>query len=101
MAEIKDPENTIILETTKGKVVIQLLPQVAPEHARRNHPVHRFSGILVKQIARKKLQAANRKRYCQELMQVIRKVIAERPLRRFPGGNGRGMGERRPRTAVG
>ncbi|MGO8654516.1 peptidylprolyl isomerase, partial [Rhizobium ruizarguesonis] len=32
MAEIKDPENTVILETTKGKVVIQLLPQVAPEH---------------------------------------------------------------------
>ncbi|MGR9463304.1 hypothetical protein [Rhizobium leguminosarum] len=74
------------------------LPSV---HARRNHPVHRFSGILVKQIARKKLQAANRKRYCKELMQVIRKLIAERPLRRFPGGNGRGMGEGRPRTAVG
>ena len=30
MAEIKDPENTIIMETTKGKVVIQLLPDLAP-----------------------------------------------------------------------
>jgi peptidyl-prolyl cis-trans isomerase B (cyclophilin B) len=35
MAEIKDPENTIILETTKGKVVIQLLPEVAPGHVAR------------------------------------------------------------------
>ena len=35
MAEIKDPENTLILETTKGKVVIQLLPEVAPEHVAR------------------------------------------------------------------
>lgn len=28
MAEIKDPENTIIMETTTGKVVIQLLPKL-------------------------------------------------------------------------
>ena len=35
MAEIKDPENTIIMETTKGKVVIQLLPDVAPGHVAR------------------------------------------------------------------
>jgi hypothetical protein len=31
MAEIKDPENTLIMETTKGKVVIELLPSLAPE----------------------------------------------------------------------
>ncbi len=30
MAEIKDPENTLIMETTKGKVVISLLPDLAP-----------------------------------------------------------------------
>ncbi len=35
MAEIKDPENTIIMETTQGKVVIQLLPDVAPGHVAR------------------------------------------------------------------
>jgi peptidyl-prolyl cis-trans isomerase B (cyclophilin B) len=35
MAEIKDPENTIIMETTKGKVVIELLPDLAPNHVAR------------------------------------------------------------------
>ena len=35
MAEIKDPENTVIMETTKGKVVIQLLPDLAPGHVAR------------------------------------------------------------------
>lgn len=35
MTEIKDPENTIIMETTTGKVVIQLLPEVAPGHVAR------------------------------------------------------------------
>ncbi|TZG36907.1 peptidylprolyl isomerase [Agrobacterium sp. B1(2019)] len=35
MAEIKDPENTIIMETTTGTVVIQLLPEVAPGHVAR------------------------------------------------------------------
>jgi|GEM_PF-4441436 len=35
MAEIKDPENTIIMETTTGKVLIQLLPEVAPGHVAR------------------------------------------------------------------
>jgi peptidyl-prolyl cis-trans isomerase B (cyclophilin B) len=35
MAEIKDPQNTLIMETTKGKVVIQLLPEVAPGHVAR------------------------------------------------------------------
>ena len=35
MAEIKDPENTLIMETTKGKVVIELLPSLAPEHVKR------------------------------------------------------------------
>ncbi|MDE1993381.1 MAG: peptidylprolyl isomerase [Rhizobiaceae bacterium] len=43
MAEIKDPENTLILETTKGQVVIQLLPEVAPEHVAR-----------IKELAREK-----------------------------------------------
>ncbi len=35
MAEIKDPENTIIIELKDGKVVIELLPDVAPQHSKR------------------------------------------------------------------
>lgn len=40
MAEIKDPENTVILETTKGKVVISLFLIWPPamSHASRNWP---------------------------------------------------------------
>lgn len=30
-----DPENTLILETSKGNVVIELLPDIAPEHVKR------------------------------------------------------------------
>ncbi len=35
MAEIKDPENTIIIELKDGAVVIELLADVAPKHAER------------------------------------------------------------------
>ena len=35
MAEIKDPENTIIVTLTGGDVVIALLPDVAPLHVER------------------------------------------------------------------
>jgi len=35
MAEIKDPENTILMELKDGTVVIELLPDVAPKHAAR------------------------------------------------------------------
>jgi len=35
MAEIKDPENTIIMTLTGGEVVIALLPDVAPAHTAR------------------------------------------------------------------
>ncbi|NOD34196.1 MULTISPECIES: peptidylprolyl isomerase [unclassified Ruegeria] len=35
MAEIKDPENTIIIELKGGNVVIELLPDVAPLHSAR------------------------------------------------------------------
>jgi cyclophilin family peptidyl-prolyl cis-trans isomerase len=35
MAEIKDPENTIILTLKDGEVVIELLADVAPKHAER------------------------------------------------------------------
>lgn len=35
MAEIKDPENTILMELKDGQVVIELLPDVAPQHVER------------------------------------------------------------------
>ena len=35
MAEIKDPENTVIIELKDGNVVIELLADVAPKHAER------------------------------------------------------------------
>lgn len=43
MAEIKDPENTIIMTLKDGEVVIELLPAVAPKHTER-----------MKQLAREK-----------------------------------------------
>jgi peptidylprolyl isomerase len=35
MAEIKDPENTILMELKGGTVTIELLPDVAPKHTER------------------------------------------------------------------
>ena len=35
MAEIKDPENTILMELKDGTVTIELLPDVAPMHTER------------------------------------------------------------------
>ncbi|MEX0287422.1 MAG: peptidylprolyl isomerase [Paracoccaceae bacterium] len=35
MAEIKDPENTILIELKDGTVTIELLPDVAPQHSER------------------------------------------------------------------
>ncbi|MGO4915439.1 peptidylprolyl isomerase [Pseudogemmobacter sp. W21_MBD1_M6] len=35
MAEIKDPENTLLIELKDGTVTIELLPDVAPKHVER------------------------------------------------------------------
>ena len=35
MPDYNDPENTIIMETTKGKVVIECKPVAAPAHVAR------------------------------------------------------------------
>jgi len=35
MADIKDPENTILMELKGGEVVIELLPDIAPKHCER------------------------------------------------------------------
>ena len=53
MAEIKDPENTIVMETTKGKVIIQLFPDVAPEHVKRIKELARdkfYDGIVFHRV---------------------------------------------------
>ncbi len=53
MAEISDPENTIIMETTKGKVVIQLLPDVAPQHVARIKELARekfYDGVVFHRV---------------------------------------------------
>ena len=53
MAEIKDPENTIIMETTKGKVVIQLLPDLAPGHVVRIKELARegaYDGVVFHRV---------------------------------------------------
>ena len=53
MAEIKDPENTIVLETTKGKVVIQLFPDVAPGHVERIKGLARegfYDGVVFHRV---------------------------------------------------
>jgi peptidylprolyl isomerase len=35
MADIKDPENTLLLETSKGPVTIEMRPDLAPAHVER------------------------------------------------------------------
>lgn len=35
MADIKDPENALVLETTQGNIVIELRPDLAPNHVER------------------------------------------------------------------
>ena len=35
MADIKDPDNTILIELEGGTVAVELLPDVAPKHVER------------------------------------------------------------------
>ncbi|TDL79568.1 peptidylprolyl isomerase [Palleronia sediminis] len=35
MAEIKDPENTVVIELKNGRVTVELLPDIAPDHCAR------------------------------------------------------------------
>jgi peptidylprolyl isomerase len=58
VAQQNDPQNTVVLETTKGNVVIRLRPDLAPKHAERiktlaregfynNAPFHRvITGFM-------------------------------------------------------
>ncbi len=53
MAAIKDPENTIVMETSKGKVVIQLRTDLAPKHCERIKTLARegfYDGIVFHRV---------------------------------------------------
>ena len=48
-----DPENTIVMETTKGKVVIKLRPDLAPGHVERIKTLARegfYDGIVFHRV---------------------------------------------------
>jgi peptidylprolyl isomerase len=53
MANVKDPENTLIMETTKGQVVIELRPDLAPKHVERIKKLARegfYDGIVFHRV---------------------------------------------------
>ncbi len=48
-----DPENTLVLETTKGRVVIELRPDLAPKHVERIKTLARqgfYDGIVFHRV---------------------------------------------------
>ncbi|MBN8995738.1 MAG: peptidylprolyl isomerase [Rhizobiales bacterium] len=50
---MKDPENTLILETTKGRAVIALRPDLAPKHVARIKELARkgfYDGIVFHRV---------------------------------------------------
>ena len=53
MATVKDPENTLIMDTTQGKVVIVLRPDLAPKHVERIKQLARegfYDGIVFHRV---------------------------------------------------
>ena len=53
MATIKDPENTLIVETTKGRVVIEMRPDLAPKHVAHIKALARegfYDGIVFHRV---------------------------------------------------
>ena len=53
MAEIKDRENALIMETTKGRVVIEMFPDLAPGHVARIKELARegaYDGVVFHRV---------------------------------------------------
>jgi peptidylprolyl isomerase len=53
MAEIKDPENTILIELKTGTVVIELMPAIAPKHSERMKELARegaYDGVIFHRV---------------------------------------------------
>ncbi len=53
MADIKDPENTLLMETSQGAVVIELLPDLAPGHCARIKELARegfYDGVVFHRV---------------------------------------------------
>ena len=53
MADYNDPENTIVMDTSKGKIVIELRPDLAPEHVNRIKELARenfYDGIVFHRV---------------------------------------------------
>ncbi|OKL43446.1 peptidylprolyl isomerase [Pseudovibrio exalbescens] len=53
MAEIQDPENTLIIETTQGNVVVEMRPDLAPTHVARIKELVRdgfYDGIVFHRV---------------------------------------------------
>jgi peptidylprolyl isomerase len=53
MTDYKDPENTLIIETTKGRVVIEMRPDLAPghvEHIKKLAREHFYDGIVFHRV---------------------------------------------------
>jgi len=53
VADYKDPENTLLMETTKGPVVIEMKPDLAPTHVARIKELVRegfYDGIVFHRV---------------------------------------------------
>ncbi|WP_126975613.1 peptidylprolyl isomerase [Frigidibacter oleivorans] len=53
MADIKDPENTILVELKDGTVTIELLPEIAPKHVERMKELARagaYDGVIFHRV---------------------------------------------------
>src|SRR6218665_1647658 len=49
----KDPENTLVIETTKGKVVIEMRPDLAPKHVAQIKKLARegkYDGVVFHRV---------------------------------------------------
>jgi cyclophilin family peptidyl-prolyl cis-trans isomerase len=53
LSDIKDPENTLLIETTKGPVVIEMRPDLAPNHVAHIKKLARegfYDGIVFHRV---------------------------------------------------